>query len=424
VSDTEGGAPRAPAPPPRAAAVAGWALLALAAALLAALVAVGFAGGDRIGFVHVPAPRRHALLAFAVFGAGVYLLSGAWRTRRALAEFAGRMLLLLFGFGTAFLAAETGLRVYLWRTQAAQSLDRLDDAAREIKSTHPLAFIVRRSADPALIFELKPNLDVDFGHLRVRTNRLGMREDREYPAARLPRSVRIAGIGDSGMFGWGVLEAESYLAVLEGSLAGRAGVTYEVLNFGVPGYNTRLEVEALRARVLPFRPDILIVGWCDNDFQVPFFVPQQGQWTRRDVSLLWLLLFNRARYSDVALSPVATLGRDAEGGLIPEDVRSGSDVGGVRAAFADLKRVADENGIKVLVFGAMRREAVEIVDSLGIPYFNTKERIPRGRYPADWHVNFMHPAPQGHRALAGELERELDRLGWLGPRADLGALRG
>jgi hypothetical protein len=391
-------------------------LLALAVALVAALLAVAVAGSDRAGFVHVPAPRRHLLAALLAFAGGVFLLGGAWRSRRALVEFAGRMILLLLGLGAAFAAGEAGLRVYLWRTQAAQSLERLDEASREIKSTHPLAYIVRRSADPGVIFELKPNLDVEFGHKRVRTNAAGMRADRDYPKERPARGVRILGIGDSGMFGWNTVQGEPYLAVLEESLARRGGAAWEVLNLGVPGYNTRLEVEALRAKGLAYRPDVVVVGWCDNDFQLPFFLPQEGQWTRRDVSLLWLLLFNRARYADVALSRVATLGRDAESDRIPEDVRSMSDVGGVRSAFEDLKRLAAGHGFKVLVFGAMRPEAVEIVRSLGIDHFNTKERIPLDRYPQDWYVYFMHPTAPGHRALAGELERELDRLGWLVPR--------
>ena len=67
----------------------------------------------------------------------------------------------------------------------------------------------------------------------------------------------------------------------------------------------------------------------------------------------------------------------------------------------------------MLIFGAMRPDAAELFRSLDIPFFNTRERIPEGRYPKEWAVYFIHPRAPGHAALAGELERELERLGWI-----------
>ena len=394
----------------------GWACVAAAAVLALQLVGAAALGPGGTRLLTAPAPRRWALLAFFALAAGLFLVGGAWRGRRAFVEFAGRVVLLGSALAFSFLAAEAGLRVFLWRTQSRQSLDRLDDASRTIKSTHPLAFIVRRSANPALIFELKPNLDVDFGPVRVRTNALGMRTDREYPEARSPRSFRIVGIGDSGMFGWDVAQGDPYPAALEANLNRRGdGVAYEVLNFGVPGYNTALEVESLRSRGLAFRPDVVVVGWCENDVQTPLFVPQVGQWTRRDVSLLWLLLFDRGRYADVALSRIATRKRDSDPERIPAEVLAGQDVGGVRAAFAELKRLGAERRFRTLVFGPMQPEIEAVCEASGLACFNTKMRIPLGKYPKGWLVYFMHPTREGHAALAQEIEAELDRLGWLAP---------
>ena len=65
--------------------------------------------------------------------------------------------------------------------------------------------------------------------------------------------MRIVGIGDSGMFGWNVEQGEDYLSVLRSNLTARAnGVSYEVLNLGVPGYNTQIEVESLRSKGLAY----------------------------------------------------------------------------------------------------------------------------------------------------------------------------
>jgi hypothetical protein len=37
---------------------------------------------------------------------------------------------------------------------------------------------------------------------------------------------------------------------------------WEVLNMAVPGYNTAMEVETLKARGLAYEPDVVVVGYC------------------------------------------------------------------------------------------------------------------------------------------------------------------
>lgn len=73
----------------------------------------------------------------------------------------------------------------------------------------------------------------------VRTNALGMRGGP--PAGRHPG---ILGVGDSFMFGYGVEEDESFLAVAAERLGG------EALNAGVPGYDVCQAVD-LATRLLP-----------------------------------------------------------------------------------------------------------------------------------------------------------------------------
>jgi len=43
-----------------------------------------------------------------------------------------------------------------------------------------------------------------------------------------------------------------------------------------------------------------IVGWCNNDFDVPFFLYQNRGFREKDVSYLYTLLFNRKRSSVIA----------------------------------------------------------------------------------------------------------------------------
>lgn len=401
--------------------LAAWALLAACLFSLAQVALIAWAGGEWTRWFHARNPLSRLLfaslcaLSWHALRRGVGYAPGEW------AEFGGKIALALFGVGAGLAAGEVLLRVYLQRTQSRQSIARLDAGAadagqRRIRSTHPMAVIVRRSANPKLVYELKPNLDMEFGHRTLRTNSMGLRESRDYPVERQPRSVRIIGLGDSGIFGWGVNQDEDYLSVLESNLNRRAdGVLYEALNFGVPGYNTQLEVESLRCRGLAFKPDIVIVGWCDNDFGLPFFIPQEGQWRRKDVSFLYALLFDREKFADIALCDVRDQ-RDYDQSRVPEDIRGGVDVAGVKQALTDLTRMGREQGFHVLVFGSMRREAVDICRELRIPYFNIRERIPADRYPKEYNIYFMHPRAEGHRVLARHLEEELDRLGWLTPR--------
>jgi lysophospholipase L1-like esterase len=318
----------------------------------------------------------------------------------------------------AFFAAEVGLRVFLKRTQEGQSLDRLDAIAAQlteetISSSHPLAALVRRSANSKLIYELRPGLNREFGRQWVRINQAGMRDSREYPEAKGSNCFRIIGLGDSGMFGWDVAAEQPYMAVLGRRLNSRNdGHTYETLNFGVPGYNTQLELEMLQCRALAYAPDIVVVGWCDNDFNYPFFVPQKCQWNRKDVSFLYYLVFNRKKFADIALTPLSDV-RVFKNGDVPEHFRSGIDTSGVKASFETMLKLSREHQFKLLVFGPMQPEAVAICKELGVPYYNTVERISPAQYPSDFLVHHMHPAPAGHGVLAEHIETELRARGWL-----------
>ncbi len=393
-------------------------LIGLGYAVLVGLMA--WAGGPWAHGIYAEQPIAHLAGALAyVFG--WYLIR---RGRRNSAgdwlRFAGRVVLVSVSLALSLLVGEIGLRAYLEARQVSNSMERLKSLRRQGKkapfhSTHPLAMIIEPSPNPALVYELQPSLDVDFGHVRVRTNRQGMRDSRDYPVERRPNSVRIIGIGDSGMFGWGVEQDQDYLAVLESNLNARAdGVAYEVLNTAVPGYNTQLEVESLRSKGLAYQPDIVIVGWCENDFGLPFFLLQKQNYRRRDVSYLYCLIFDRAKFREI--SPLLMRDRrEFDSGNVMPELSSGTDVEGVRRALRDLKALGARHGFHVLVFGPMRATVVALCKKVDIPYYSTIERISAGQYPESYEVHFMHPRPEGHRVLAEHLEQELDTLGWLTP---------
>jgi lysophospholipase L1-like esterase len=92
--------------------------------------------------------------------------------------------------------------------------------------------------------------------------------DREYNYTKGQGIKRIAVLGDSFAFGWGVGNNQSFPKCLEEMLNSHPdGGGYEVLNFGVPGYNLEQELTLLKNKVLKFNPDYIIIYALSNDFE-------------------------------------------------------------------------------------------------------------------------------------------------------------
>lgn len=122
------------------------------------------------------------------------------------------------------------------------------------------------SDNPVLRYELRPGSED--GDTSI--NEAGFR-DREFPQQKPDGVFRIAAIGDSVTFGFDVAQHEAYPKELERLLNAsvRPGAPrYEVLNFGVSGYNIPQVVERLRTLVLRYQPDLVLYGYTLNDPQV------------------------------------------------------------------------------------------------------------------------------------------------------------
>lgn len=98
----------------------------------------------------------------------------------------------------------------------------------------------------------------------LRTNSLGFRGD-EWARRTSGEALRVALIGDSHAFGFGVEFDESVGECLSREIASRTGKPCEVLNFALPGYNARQQLAALRGYALGFSPDLVVVIPCEND---------------------------------------------------------------------------------------------------------------------------------------------------------------
>lgn len=381
-----------------------------------------YKGGPWAYIFYADKPLENLAISMACFFGWYFLKYGINNSRRKWLLLTARMMLLIISLGLTMVAAEVVLRVYLFKDREANSFKRWKELHAQgrklsVRTMHPIGSIIAPCENKRLIYELQSNLDMDFAHRRLKTNSAGMRAFREYPVARRPDSIRILGLGDSGMFGWDIEQDENYMHLLEKNLNDRKdGVTYEVLNFAVPGYNTRLECEHLRSKGLAYKPDIVVVGWCNNDYSLPFFLLQETDFRCLDTSFVYCLVFDRKKLRVIIGPPEFRELRKFDKEKVLPEIVEGTNVKGVQQAMGDLNNLSRQNGFRLLVFGPMDERIVKICQDAGISYYNTLDKIPAGKYPKEYAIHYMHPRKEGHAVLAKALEKYLTEQNWLKPK--------
>ena len=121
-------------------------------------------------------------------------------------------------------------------------------------------------SDAVLGQRLAPNYDGWFAGVPVHINNLGFRNPRDFTAAKPATAFRIVFLGDSVTFGHGSIYEHTYPYLFEQKLrAWRPDVDWQVWNLAVPGYNTTQELDHLKEIGPRFSPDLVIVGFYDND---------------------------------------------------------------------------------------------------------------------------------------------------------------
>jgi lysophospholipase L1-like esterase len=122
---------------------------------------------------------------------------------------------------------------------------------------------------------------------RVRINSAGFRGPECAPTP--PAGVtRVVVLGDSETFGINLAERDTFPAALERRLNARQAGGFEVLNLGVPGYNTANQLALLKARGIRLRPQIVVLLYNFNDPEIGEPVVHVGRalWTRSYLTLL------------------------------------------------------------------------------------------------------------------------------------------
>jgi hypothetical protein len=133
-------------------------------------------------------------------------------------------------------------------------------------------------SDPMRRQRLAPNYTGWFAGVPVHINSLGFRDDREYSLEKGPSTFRILVLGDSVTFGHGSVAEHTYPFLLEQKLkAWRPDVDWQIWNLAVPGYNTSQELAHLLQVGPSYTPDLVIVGFFDNDLVDNYDVEPSGR---------------------------------------------------------------------------------------------------------------------------------------------------
>jgi hypothetical protein len=148
-------------------------------------------------------------------------------------------------------------------------------ASWDVRKGRPGFFLT----DPARGQRLAAGYDGWFAGVPVHINSLELHDAREYALDKRPGTFRVLVLGDSVTFGHG--SVNSYPALLEERLRRwRPDVDWQVWNAAVPGYNTSQELAHLNEVGDRFRPDLVVVGFYENDL-VANTAPRQPGRLRR-----------------------------------------------------------------------------------------------------------------------------------------------
>jgi lysophospholipase L1-like esterase len=306
-----------------------------------------------------------------------------------------------------FVLGETALRVYYAIESSRygglrERLERSKETDYVDRGEVNMTGLVQPSRYQDIVYELKPGISGLFRGKPFRISSAGLR-DSEYSRVKPPGTFRIAGLGDSVMFGWGVGQDDPYLEVLERRLNDLPGDprSFEVLNFAVPGYNTAMEVSVFEHKALVYDPDLVVIQFVNNDTGVPIFM--QKPKSKFSLKRLYVVDFISSYLSKLENAEGQRLFthrlRNVEGEAEKDEILSQYSymlgVKGFRRAMARLAELTEERGIPVIVItGTLSKKQKNMVREAATEHgFHV---LPIGPYSDAWVKD--HGIPDNRKA--------------------------
>lgn len=137
------------------------------------------------------------------------------------------------------------------------------------------------SPDPDLVFALRPGFRGPYAGVQVTVDAQG-RRGRDLAGAG-DGATRITFIGDSVTFGQGVADDATLPEQVAARSRAKLGAPVEVVNLGVPGYDTCQERRAFERSLERFRPRAAVLVYVENDTEPSSIVVKDGTIVPADV---------------------------------------------------------------------------------------------------------------------------------------------
>ncbi|MFA4988527.1 MAG: SGNH/GDSL hydrolase family protein [Candidatus Omnitrophota bacterium] len=308
---------------------------------------------------------------------------------------------------------------------------------------------IRFVENPGMVYEYIPGMQRG----RIKTNKQGFC-DADFSLEKPKGLVRIAMLGDSITQGVFVAPQENFSEKLEALLnkqsrENKSPLRYEVMNFGVVGYNLEAEVETLKEKALPYKPDIVVLNMFFNDNEPipgldPMFIScYDGLSERQQSYVIKRYIYNRnsliRRFErDVLfrsklylflISSFHNARRDREALLKVYGLHDGAygDMKSIYRGFEEIDKLKKQYGFDFLIciHTSFFRESendfkfASIAQSYGFNYFYMssyykKENIPPQDLQLKGHSNDdCHPNELGHSIIAGAMFDELKKYNFI-----------
>ncbi|MFC2163074.1 hypothetical protein ACFLRF_05275 [Candidatus Altiarchaeota archaeon] len=257
-----------------------------------------------------------------------------------------------------------------------------------------LGVMIRKSPHKDIIYEFRPNLDVFHDGIRIKTNSLGWRDD-EFIKEKDRLTVRIAGLGDSDMYGDGIEAGSRYMNRIEELLEEEhPEYDWEAYVFAIPGYDNVQEVAVLETYGMDYEPDLIIYGFNQNDVCPAGFIKRR----RHVISMESFIRYYLRRtihniqtvYKKKVYNEIHSRGCDYD--EMPEGLEHHYGKDNLVRSFRNMMRVGRENGIPVIFF---------------TPRLSVEELKQEGYYVEDDNTTYIDAEPEKQEYLKRYTEDEL-----------------
>ena len=243
------------------------------------------------------------------------------------------------------------------------------------------------TVDPSLTAKDFPHKE-ESGNFRVSTNNDGLRSVQTTPEKQ-PGEWRIAAMGCSTTFGWGVGDEQSYPARLEQYIHKKGISNTTVINGGQPGYTSFQGLWLWDSVLKNYYPDVVLIGFVVQDARKAAYTDKSQAILQRDYRFMKNNIFYQSR---IYLGLRALLGsvqirakergEGDEGGVYrvpPQDY-----VDNIRSLVANIQK---SGGTPILFGYPLEREG-----------YTSKHRRILSAAASQLNIDYMDPQPQMEQA--------------------------